>query len=331
MLAVGLLATIIVTVYVTKLARRAMSRQADAIEPAAQSPNESQPMDNTPPSHLTTAVYIAVALLAVALTGCAYANQHRLQGLFGPPPVDMAETYADKSDGPSFDHSTFDALLHKYVNDKGGVDYAGLTRDSDRLDAYVKSLAAAPFEPMGRDQKLALLINAYNAFTLTLILDHYDGGKLQSIRDIPDAQRWDAVRWKVGGHTWSLNQIEHKQIRPHFAEPRIHFALVCAAVGCPPLRSEAYTVERLEQQLADQARYVHTHDRWYRFDVDRNVVLLTQLYNWYGGDFKQAAGSVLAFAARYDPALKQRLDAGRAPKIKWLDYDWSLNSQENLP
>lgn len=327
MLAVGLLATIIVTVYVTKLARRAMARQADDIEPAT----EDRPVKNTPPNRLTTAVYLVVALLAAGFTGCAYMNQNRLQGLFGPPSVQMTEAYTDKPDGPSFDHSVFDALLHKHVNDKGGVDYAGLSRDRDQLDAYVKRLAAAPFEQMGRDQKLALLINAYNAFTLTLILDHYNGGKLKSIRDIPDAQRWDAVRWKVGGHIWSLNQIEHEQIRPHFAEPRIHFALVCAAVGCPPLRAESYVADRLEQQLADQARYVHTHDRWYRYDVDRNVVHLTQLYNWYDGDFKQAAGSVAAFAARYAPALQQRLDAGQTPKIKWLDYDWSLNARENLP
>ncbi|MBI1367121.1 MAG: DUF547 domain-containing protein [Planctomycetes bacterium] len=331
MLAVGLLATIIVTVYVTKLARRAMARQADDIEPASQGTTESQPMNNTTPSHLATIGYITVALLAVALTGCAYANQHRLLGLFGPPPVDMAETYAAQSGGPSFDHSAFDALLRKYVNDKGGVDYAGLMRDRDRLSAYVKSLDSAPFEQMGRDQKLALLINAYNAFTLTLILDHYDGGKLKSIRDIPDARRWDAVRWKFAGQIWSLNQIEHEQIRPHFAEPRIHFALVCAAVGCPPLRSQAYVADRLEQQLADQARYVHTHDRWYRLDAEHNAVHLTQLYNWYGGDFKQAAESVLAFAARYAPALKQRLNAGQTPTIQWLDYDWSLNSRENLP
>lgn len=102
-----------------------------------------------------------------------------------------------------------------------------------------------------------MLINAY---TIQLILDHYP---LASIQDIPGDQRWDAVRWRVGPHTWSLNQIDHEQIRPKCAEPRIHFALVCAAVGCPPLRNEAYTAARLEEQLAGQSAYVHSHPRWF--------------------------------------------------------------------
>jgi len=331
MLAVGLVATIVVTVYVTKLARRAMAHQTEDVQKLAEDSSENQSMPKQPPSRAVTIGYLAAALFAIVLTGCVYMNQNALRGLFGPPQVQMSETYVDKPDGPSFDHSTFDALLSRHVNDRGGVDYAGLMRDRDTLNAYLKRVAAAPFEKMGRDQKLALLINAYNAFTLELILEHYDDGKLDSIRDIPSAKRWDAVRWRVGKHTWSLNQIEHEQIRPHFAEPRIHFVLVCAAVGCPPLRSEAYVADQLDEQLADQTRYVHTHDRWYRFNTDRNVVHLTQLYDWYGGDFEQAAGSVLAYVAQYDAKLKQRLDAGQKPKITWLDYDWSLNSQENLP
>jgi hypothetical protein len=96
---------------------------------------------------------------------------------------------------------------------------------------------------MGRNEKLALLINAYNAFTLKLIVERLP---VQSILDIPAAERWDAVRWKVGGQVWSLKQIEHEQIRPKFTEPRVHFALVCAAVGCPPLRNEAYDASRLD-------------------------------------------------------------------------------------
>jgi hypothetical protein len=100
-------------------------------------------------------------------------------------------------------------------------------------------------------------------------------------------------------------------------------------VGCPPLRSEAYTADRLEEQLADQAEYVHRHDRWFRLDPDSGTIRLTSLYDWYGGDFEQVAGSVLAFAARYRPDLESMLDSGREPNVRWLDYDWSLNSQEN--
>ena len=120
----------------------------------------------------------------------------------------------------------------------------------------------APIDELGRDERLALLINAYNAFTLRLILDHYP---VASITDIPADQRWDAVRWRLAGETYSLNQIEHELVRPNFREPRIHFALVCAAVGCPPLRTEAYTGELLEEQLEGQTRYSHAHDRWLRY------------------------------------------------------------------
>jgi len=181
---------------------------------------------------------------------------------------------------------------------------------------------------LGRDEKLALLINAYNAFTLELILEHYDAGKLESIRDIPN--QWTDERWVIAGKTFSLNQIEHEEVRPKFKEPRIHWALVCAAVGCPPLRAEAYTAAKLEKQLEDQTQYVHSHDKWYRLDQADNTVYLTQLYNWYGGDFEQVAGSVLKYVADYDPKLKQILEQGNPPRIKWLDYDWSLNSQENI-
>jgi len=173
---------------------------------------------------------------------------------------------------------------------------------------------------------LALLINAYNAFTLKLILEHQP---IESIMDIPDAERWDAVRWKVDGHVWSLNQIEHEQIRPKFVEPRVHFALVCAAVGCPPLRNEAYDADRIDQQLEDQTEYVHHHRTWLQFDARRNVAHLTKLYNWYGSDFEQNDGSVLQFAARYSPELKQALANGSSPRIEWLPYDWKLNSEKN--
>ncbi len=214
--------------------------------------------------------------------------------------------------------------MNEYVDDAGYVDYAGLAERQSDLNGYLASLGSAPFDAMGRDEKLALLINAYNAFTLRLILDYYP---LDSIRDIASGDRWDAERFKIAGTTYSLNQIEHEQIRPKFREPRIHFALVCAAVGCPKLRNEAFTGERLEEQLEDQTRYVHSHDRWFRFDAASNAVDLTQLYDWYGGDFKQEAGSVLQFASRYSPELKAALDAGAKPKVRWLDYDWSLNAR----
>lgn len=332
MLAVGLVATIVVSVYVTRLARRAIARQSDAAEALADTkgPDIPPPAHAKPASPLITVVHVIVAIGTLVLAGCAYANQNVLKGLFGPPQTTMTEAYSPKTDGPTFDHTAFDQLLLRYVNDGGGVDYAGLMTERDTLRAYIQRIADAPFADMGRDQKLTLLINAYNAFTLELILNHWNDGKLQSIKDIPTAKRWDDQRWHIGGITLSLNQIEHEQIRPNFKEPRIHWALVCAAVGCPPLRNEAYQADLIENQLASQAKYVHSHDKWYRLDKANSTAYLTQIYDWYGGDFDQGAGSVLGDAAQYDTTLKQMLDAVQTPQIQWLDYDWSLNSQENV-
>ncbi len=317
LLAVGLLATIAVTVYVTKLASKALRERTDLEESSA-------PVEETKaPKRPAWGLAVVAALL---FAGALYANFRpgALKMLFGPPQVTMHEAYQDKLGGPTFDHSAFSALLAEYVDDTGMVDYAGLAQEHAALDAYIATLADAPFGALGRDEKLALLINAYNAFTLRLILDSYP---VASIRDIPADKRWDAVRWKLAGETYSLDQIEHEQIRPKFAEPRVHFALVCAAMGCPKLRNEAYEGARLNEQLEDQTRYALSHDRWFAFDPATNTVKLTQLFNWYGGDFAQQAGSALAFAARYSPELEKALDAGNKPKIEWLDYDWSLNEQ----
>ncbi len=271
----------------------------------------------------------AVAVLICASwSGLSLANPlvGLVKELFHPPEVEMKEAYPARPDGPSVDHSIYDELLSNHVREGGWVDYEGFARDRSRLDAYREVLAAAPFEELGRNQKLALLMNAYNAFTLELILDH---GRPASIRDIPSGNRWKAERWQIGSHTWSLDQIEHQQIRPKFVEPRIHFALVCAAVSCPPLRREAYQADRLEDQLEDQTKFVHAHDSWLDMLESRDRIRLTRYYDWYDGDFVQVAGSVLEYAARHSPELRDRLNEPGRPEIEWIEYDWTLNSIEN--
>ncbi|MFQ5463234.1 MAG: DUF547 domain-containing protein [Phycisphaerae bacterium] len=242
---------------------------------------------------------------------------------FGPPSIQTVEAYGNDKPGAIFDHSVLDELLHQYVSGDGLVDYAKLSADATELDRYIASLADAPFDRLGRDEKLAFLINAYNACTLRLILDHYP---TKTIKDIPSAKRWQARRWTIAGDLVSLDDLEHKWIRPKFAEPRVHFALVCAAMGCPPLRNEAYAGARLDEQLDAQARYVHEHGRWLRLEPNKGVVHLTKLYKWYGDDFRQTGRSILEFAARYSKPLRDVMDRSKSPRIEWLNYDWSLNS-----
>ena len=324
LLLVGLLATIGVTVYVTRLANRAIQKYAAEDVQQDQAPAVEAPPAEPQGWPVGATVMLLIAALVFSSALYAYIERDSLMALFGPPRVVLTEAYEAKLAGPTFDHSTFDVLLWNHVDDDGWVDYQGLAGDQADLDEYISAVAKAPFDDMGRDEKLALLINAYNAFTLRLILDNQP---LRSIFDIPDDKRWDDERWNIGGHTWSLSQIEHEQVRPKFIEPRIHFALVCAAAGCPKLSNEAYVAERLEEQLADQARYAHEHDRWFRYEPGSGVVELTQLYQWYGDDFEQTAGSVLDYAAQYSTGLKQALDAGNTPSVRWLFYDWNLNTQ----
>ncbi|MBA3546997.1 MAG: VTT domain-containing protein [Planctomycetes bacterium] len=331
MLVVGLIATVIVTIYVTRLARRALARQTGDSgarqEPAEEAPQSRRAARLWPTLALAV---IAVALSSGAMVACSQSD--RIRGLFGPPAVELVEQHPDQADGASFDHATLDALLARHVNAAGGVDYAALAADREPLRRYIAAIAEAPFAALGRDEKLALLINAYNAFTLDLLVEWLGRDGVAGIRDIPEARRWDDRRWSIGGQVWSLSQIEHEQIRAKFREPRIHWALVCAAVGCPPLRDEAYTAARLDEQLADQASRVHRDgSRWLRYEPHAARIELTPLYDWYGSDFVQVHGSVAAAVAKHHEAVRKDLEEGRKLQIAWLPYDWSLNSQDHLP
>ncbi|MGE4159311.1 MAG: DUF547 domain-containing protein [Planctomycetota bacterium] len=323
LLILGLVATLIVTVYVTQLARKAIQESTTmTLPPITPTPPTEQPRWNT-----QTCFLILVALVLSCVSACAHSDPSflNLSRWFGPPQVVPQESYGSSKGGSVFNHERLDALLKLHVNTQGMVDYRALLRESANLDLYLQEVASAPVNDMSRDQRLAYLINAYNACTLRLILDHYP---LASIKDIPADKRWDAVRWKIGGRTLSLSQIEHEEIRPHFREPRIHFALVCAAKGCPPLRAEAYDANRLEAQLEAQARYVHTHPAWFVFSPSDLVLKLTSLYDWYRSDFEQAAGGLEPFASKYSASLERALAQGQTPKLEFLDYDWSLNEQE---
>lgn len=215
----------------------------------------------------------------------------------------------------------YNTLLGECVDADGWVDYDRLTsRGQHDLKEFVKAQASVDLEMMDDDQKLAQLINAYNAFTLLLIVEHYDGGKLKSITDLSEGKPWDQKRWRLAGRTVSLNQIEHEMIRPVFKEPRIHWALVCAAYSCPPLRNEAYTADKLEEQLDAQEDYVlnFDHERYAKFTTGK--VEVTRLFEWYGQDFGD-----------WKVYLSQRLPVPSDASFGFLTYDWRLNSKANKP
>ena len=243
----------------------------------------------------------------------------------------------------AFDHShaAWTALLKKHVVLLGGgkasqLRYAGMAAERASLKAYTDSLSAvgsAAFNGFSKPQQMAFLINAYNAFTVELILTRYP--QLASIRDLGSllSSPWKPKFIKLLGTEMSLDNVEHDTLRAkgRFEDPRIHFAVNCASVGCPMLREEAFVAERLEAQLDEQAlRFMSDRSRNRYAD---GKLELSKIFDWYGGDFKlghKGIASLAAFAARYAnqladaPADRERIKA-MTVDIAFLDYDWKLN------
>jgi Protein of unknown function, DUF547 len=243
----------------------------------------------------------------------------------------------------SFDHThaAWTALLKKHVVLLGGgkasqLRYAGMAADRSALKAYTDSLSAvgsAAFNAFTKPQQMAFLINAYNAFTVELILTRYP--QLASIKDLGSllSNPWKPKFIKLLGTEMSLDNIEHDtlRVRGRFDDPRIHFAVNCASIGCPMLREEAFVADRLEAQLEEQTlRFMSDRSRNRYAD---GKLLLSKIFDWYGDDFKlghKGIASLPAFAARYAnqladaPADRERIKAGTV-EIGFLDYDWKLN------
>jgi len=224
------------------------------------------------------------------------------------------------------DIAALDAVLAAHVKN-GHADYASIQTDQ-RLTAYLASLAELKPDALpSRNEQLAFWINAYNAFTLKLVTDHYP---VKSIRDIPHPglpSTWDLPVALIGGRTYTLNEIEHVIIRPTFKEPRVHFALVCAAVSCPPLRAESYSADRLDAQLSDQARLFLAAKN--RFDATERRAELSSIFNWFATDFGDKPAALLAALAPYAPvAVQKSLETNPGQwSITYLDYDWALNDR----
>ncbi len=222
-------------------------------------------------------------------------------------------------------HDVWNKLLGKYVNEQGWVNYKGMVQDSMELNKYLDELSAnAPSDKWSKEEKMAYWINAYNAFTVKLIVAHYP---VKSIKDIgPDIQiptvntPWQIEFFKIGGEEMNLDKIEHDILRKVYFDPRIHFVVVCASRSCARLRNEAYTADKLEAQMDDQTKK-------FLANTDKNILdatkpKLSKYFDWYKGDFEKDGNTVPKFIAKYsDVTISPDAD------IEYLDYDWSLNEQ----
>ena len=225
--------------------------------------------------------------------------------------------------GPAVDHGIWEELLLQY-NRQGQVDYAGLKKEEARLDAYLDMLAGIDPQALARDDQFAFYLNAYNAWTIKLILTGYPG--VESIKDLGSLLKspWKKKFVRIKGEILTLDQIEHDILRPQFRDPRIHFAVNCASKSCPALYGEAFVGGRLHAQLDDATKRFINDERFNR--LDGKTLYVSSIFKWYNEDFK---GGIVGFFEQYaSPELKESILANQKNlKVKYLDYDWSLNGE----
>ncbi len=230
-----------------------------------------------------------------------------------------------------FDHSAYDRILREYVDDKGLVDYIGIGRDG-RFADYMKSLESAKVEALSVDGQLAFWINAYNAVTIDRVIKTKPK---KSVRETFLPGVWKSTKFFttpnhiVGGKRLSLDDIEHEILRKKFSDPRIHFTVVCASLGCPPLARTAYTEESVTAQLEEETRKYLNSERGVRIDHTKNTIYVSRIFDWFGEDFIEKSGSILEFIRSYLKEENARF-LDRQPKVDFLDYDWALNAKEPL-
>lgn len=219
------------------------------------------------------------------------------------------------------DHTLFAELLKKYVQN-GEVDYKGFQTEEKKLDQYLGILTQTDTRHLNRSEKFAFYINAYNAWTIKLILSGYP--EIESIWDL-GGRIFDKPFQKefitIDQKTVSLDYIEHSILRPTFKDPRVHFAVNCASKSCPPLLSKPYLGETLDGQL-DKATRAFVNDSEKNYLQDRTLYV-SKIFKWFSGDFDDDPASfILKYASEN---LKSKINSQKSLKVKYLDYDWSLN------
>ncbi|MEM9932391.1 MAG: DUF547 domain-containing protein [Bacteroidota bacterium] len=222
-------------------------------------------------------------------------------------------SFAETLQPSKVSHTAWNELVSKYVTASGKVNYKGFIQEKAKFQGYLDALAAEiPASSWSRNEKLAYWINAYNAYTVKLIIDNYP---LKSITNLN--KPWDTKFFKLAGKSYSLNEIEHQIIRPVFKDPRIHFAVNCASASCPKLLNEAYTASKLDSQLTAQTRsYVNNgaHN-----SLNGGSAQISSIFDWYKDDFS-SKGGVVAFINTY---TSKKLST--SAKLSYKEYDWTLN------
>lgn len=213
-------------------------------------------------------------------------------------------------------HSNWDALLNRHVTSEGKVNYDGFKSDLAKLDQYLKLIANNEANTgWSQVEQKAFWLNAYNAWTIKLVLERYPVG---SIKDV-SAKPWDKRFVKIGANTHTLNDIENKIIRRQFKDARIHFAINCAAISCPKLSNKAFTMLNVEKELDRLTKEFFKSEN---VKIVEKSAQLSKIFEWYADDFTQESESVLKFVEQYS-----EMTFHSKVKVSYLDYNWKLNKQ----
>lgn len=257
---------------------------------------------------------IAVALIALISSGTAFA-----QG----------------TDATIQVISLWETILKRYVSEGkingislNLVDYEGIAKDPDFADLIQRLERFSPHELVTEEERKTFWINVYNIFATKMVVDHYP---VESIRDIGSLFKsvWKKKVGRVDGKEVTLNQIEHKILRK-MGDPRIHAAIVCASLSCPDLQKEAFIPARLSDQLDEAMKnFIENPEKGVLIDQSKKIVYLSSIFKWFRDDFKKDGGTI-KFIQRYVPSDQAQFLNQRNYKVKYLDYDWSLNTQNTV-
>lgn len=221
-------------------------------------------------------------------------------------------------------HALYNELLKKHVSPEGRVNYKAFIKDSVQLNQYLNVLSNNEPNPKtwSANEQMAFWINAYNAFTIKLVIKYYP---VASIKDIGSKVQipfvntpWDIKFIRIGKQKMDLNNIEHGQLRKNFDDPRIHMVLVCASKSCPILLNEAYTADKLNEQLNKQSS-AYLADP-FRNKITADNAQLSMIFKWYGTDFNKKDASVRSFVNQHS-----KIKLTSKASISYIDYDWGLN------
>lgn len=215
-------------------------------------------------------------------------------------------------------HDLWNNVLSKVVSDKGNVDYEELVKKSSEFNQYLELLRLNhPESNWNKNERLAYWINAYNAFTIELIINNFPVKSIMNIKD-GEMSAWDIKFIKIEGRTYSLNDIEHNILRKKFNEPRIHFGVNCASYSCPRLLNKAFTSDNIDSQL-------NILTKEFVNDTKHNIITnqkieVSQIFNWFKEDFTKT-GTLIEYLNKYSK-VKISPDA----EVKFIEYNWSLNN-----